>query len=158
MKLTDLLRKPQSGHAISDVPPTDRHIQDFFVRAHYRPRVTPLYFEDFDPDAKKKIYQPDVYSMAEVFATLGVRRLFDIGCGKGEKLRPLADRFDIVGVDIGANIEHCRRTFPVGEWIEHDLESDIELPFARNDLQDSLIICADVIEHLVNPSALLRNL
>jgi SAM-dependent methyltransferase len=142
---------------VSDVPPTDRSIQDYFVRTHYRPRLAPQYFEDFGP-GNEYLFQPDVYALAEFLAAHGMRRLIDIGCGKGEKLRTFLGRVQVVGVDIGANIEYCRRMYLRGEWIDHNLESDGDFPFARADLHDSLIICADVIEHLVNPSPLLRNL
>lgn len=158
MKLTDLLRKPQHSHAVCDLPPADRDVRDYFVRSQYRPRLAPQYFDDFSPGTSERSYQPDVYSLAEFFASLGIRRVIDIGCGKGEKLRPLANRFEIIGLDIGANIEHCRRAFPRGEWITHDLESDRDFPFAGTRLDDAIVICADVIEHLTNPMPLLRNL
>jgi SAM-dependent methyltransferase len=158
MKFTDLLRKPQRNQAVCDLPPADRDVRDYFVRAQYQPRLAPQYFEDFSPGTNERSHQPDVYSLAEFFASLSIRRVIDVGCGKGEKLRPLAHRFEIIGLDIGANIEHCRRTFLRGEWISHDLESDRDFPLAGTRLDDSIVICADVIEHLINPMPLLRNL
>lgn len=156
--LSALLRKYQQAQVVDDIPASNHSLQDYFVRANYRPRLTPAYFDDFVPGTGHKVYQPDVYSLAECLASLGARRIIDVGCGKGEKLQSLLERFQVVGIDCGANIDYCQRTYAFGQWITHDLEADSTFPFASSDLQDSIIICSDVIEHLVNPLALLRSL
>lgn len=144
--------------AVRDVPPKDNTLGPCFVPHEYESRADPSYFEDFAPGSNHKIYQPDVYSLAALMASIRGGRLIDIGCGKAEKLLKYSRRFKIVGVDFGPNIEYCARTHRWGEWISHDLESEAGLPLPLQDLQGAVIVCADVIEHLLQPLILLGKL
>jgi SAM-dependent methyltransferase len=85
---------------------------------------------------------------------LGCSRIIDVGCGRAQKLIKLHPEFSIVGIDHGPNIEYCRR-YTFGTWIECDVEREslADLP-----AQGSVVVCADVIEHLVNPVLLLQSL
>src|SRR4029077_5069503 len=88
-------------------------------------------------------------------AVLGARRILDFGCGTGGKLVALADRFEIVGIDYGPNIEMCRSTYDVGTW----LVDDFEAPGAVDvDAAGAVVVCSDVIEHLRRPEVLLEKL
>lgn len=126
--------------------------QTFGIRDGYTAREKPDYFVDNRPDGK--LWQPDVLPMAAHLArTLKCNTLIDIGCGRGEKLMPYANEFEIVGVDFGENINYCRETHKFGRWLECDLEQstpDIE----RDILKQAVVVCSDVIEHLVNPERL----
>jgi SAM-dependent methyltransferase len=150
--------KPAEAEVVSDTPPADRDPSHYFLRPDYEIRPKPKYFEDFVPGENHPSYQPDVYALGEALALIGKRRIIDIGCGKAERLKSLADRFDVVGVDFGKNIEYCKHNHAFGHWLEHDLEADAPFPFAPADVLDSIVICADVIEHLANPLPLLANL
>jgi hypothetical protein len=61
-------------------------------------------------------------------------------------------------LDIGSNLDYCRRRFDFGTWIEHDLEADGPLPLDTGLLARSVLVCADVIEHLHRPERLLEKL
>lgn len=118
-------------------------------------------------------FQPDVYTFAETIAALlsdggdnGVT-VYDVGCGWADKLAAMnasSPRNYYVGIDYGANIEHCKETYGPqedgsgdwGDWIESDLE--VGLPKLPVLTERKVIICSDVIEHLDNPSPLLRDL
>lgn len=142
---------------VSDVAAAGNESTTYFIRPGYRSRPAPQYFEDFVP-AADRIYQPDVYALAGAMACLGPRRIVDVGCGKGGKLAALAAHNEVVGVDIGVNIEYCRSNHRFGRWFEHDIESSDELPLDSVDLRGAIVICADVIEHLVDPLPLLHKL
>lgn len=131
-------------------------MNNFGIRDGYKPRLVPDYFQDTMPDGK--VWQPDVYPMAARLARqLKCGTLIDIGCGRGHKLLPLKDTFGIVGVDTGDNIDYCRATYDWGEWIDCDLERD--LPMINGGVAErSVVICADVIEHLIDPSFLMATL
>lgn len=129
----------------------------FCIKDSYVENPGPVYFLD-DPTATRGIvFQPDVYTFAEWAAQLaGVTTIYDIGCGWGDKLAALHQRrpdWTLVGVDYGANIAHCEDTYDFGAWLEHDLEKYFRLFGAG-----SVVICSDVIEHLVDPTNLLRSL
>jgi SAM-dependent methyltransferase len=161
-RLTRVLKAIKGGTpepvAVRDHLAPERTRGDFFLRASYRARAEPEYFEDFTPDGQPRVYQPDVYALAGAIARTGARRIVDIGCGKAGKLQPLSAELDIVGVDIGINIDFCRKTHTFGRWIEHDIGSPGAMPLDDVDLRGAVVVCADVIEHVIDPMLLLRKL
>lgn len=125
-------------------------------RIGYIHRTTPAYFNDTLPDSAA--WQADVYRLAAMLAkTHGIQHLIDLGCGRGEKLIQYADSFTVTGIDIGANIDYAHEylTTPRSLWATWDLNSDIIYPSTFN---NTVVICADVIEHLPDPTALLQTL
>lgn len=128
----------------------------YFLRSGYRSRAAPAY----DGDAARGVtWQPDVYELAgNIARSLGSRRIVDIGCGRGAKLVAHHPEFDVIGLDFFSNIAHCRASYPFAAWIEHDLERQIPLPITPSDSEDAVIVCADVVEHLINPEHLLAGL
>lgn len=115
----------------------------------YVSRTAPAYYDD-DTEA---VWQPDLYS--EVAADPRcTTTILDLGCGNGDKLVALDERFALVGVDCGANIQRAIRQ-PRGSWNALDLEAafpDID------GVAETTIICADVVEHLRDPRRLLYGL
>lgn len=125
----------------------------YCIAPGYTSRAEPEYHRD---SGSGIVWQPDVYPVA---AAIGGRlcstRLIDLGCGYAHKLVPLARRFDIIGIDIGDNIAYCRQQHNAGTWIEHDLDEGGPLPVP---VDRSVIVCADVVEHLRHPDLLLDTL
>jgi len=129
---------------------------DDLIRADYAHRPEPAYFADHRPDAHQVVWQPDVYTSAGLIAgALGGMTIVDYGCGTAGKLVALADRFQIVGIDYGSNIEWCRRTHDVGRWVEHDFDGDEPVGV---DVRGAVVVCADVIEHTTRPALLVAKL
>jgi SAM-dependent methyltransferase len=125
----------------------------YFLKEGYRERPAPEYFVDFE---RKIEGQPHVYPIAADLARrLGCRKIIDIGCGYSRKLVVLHPEFEIVGLDFGPNIDHCREHYPFGTWISWDIEHE---PLPELDAAGSVVVCADVIEHLVDPQILLVHL
>lgn len=120
-------------------------------------RVAPDYHDDQCYDDADVVHQPEAYEVVRyLIGATGRGTVIDIGCGSGRKLRDLqADK--TIGVDFGANIDFCRRAYPdAGEWIEADLSDPSARLLANRASADSIVICADVIEHLADPTQLLR--
>lgn len=127
----------------------------FFVPPAYVERRTPSYFEDI----VDRTWQPHVYALAAAVARrAGATHIVDIGCGRAAKLAALRGEFSVVGIDYGSNLDHCRTNYPDGTWLEADLERTAVCPLDAGLLARSVIVCADVIEHLVDPTALLTML
>lgn len=124
-----------------------------FLPVGYAQRTVPEYFDD-DPD-DGITWQPDVYPFAAaVAAANGCDIVIDLGCGRGGKLKSLYDQhpdWTFIGVDIGSNIDWCRQNLPFGSWLTADLESCGELPLTDEVLARAVVICSDVLEHLVCP-------
>lgn len=127
--------------------------ESFFLTCEYVQRGQPEYF--LDEDASGVVWQPDVYPFAhDVAQAHGCKTIIDLGCGRAAKLVALRERcpsLGIVGVDFGSNIEWCRREFRHGQWIDADLETATTLPLDATAIAASVIVCSDVLEHLVDP-------
>jgi SAM-dependent methyltransferase len=127
---------------------------DYSLPDGYESRLQPDYFDDQSYDG---VWQPDVYTeAAELARRLQARRVIDVGCGTAEKLAALNPEFELVGIDFGPNIEVCRERYEFGTWLEADLDRADSLPWSH--VADSVLVCADVLEHLVHPEKLLRSL
>jgi glycosyltransferase involved in cell wall biosynthesis len=136
-----------------------RRETDYYLRPDYTSRPDPEYFVDLADLRDWPVGEPDVYARAaEVATRLGASRIIDLGAGAGGKLIAPRHRFEILGLDYGPNVELARRLFPAGIWIDHDLDGPGPLPLAEDRLRGSVVICANVIEHLLRPEHLLENL
>jgi len=128
----------------------------YFLKPGYQSRERPDYFLD---DLDGVVYQPDVYPLAMQLArAVGAQTLIDIGCGRAQKLLEHASPFETIGIDFGENLAWCRQRYPTRRWLESDLDRPHKLPVPARDLQQSVLICSDVLEHLVHPEYLLSSL
>lgn len=132
---------------------------NFFIKDNYNPRIIPEYFHDVDLDRSGITHQPHVYPFVEYLSKrFGCTNIIDIGCGGAEKLIKLYPKFQITGIDYGDNIKLCQKKYDFGMWIEWNLEQNDYIDLSKEILSNSAIVCADVIEHLINPSYFFRNL
>jgi SAM-dependent methyltransferase len=126
----------------------------YHLPASYTQRLEPEYFDDVLDDSIA--WQADVYRLASQLALDShMQRLVDIGCGRGHKLMQYADFFQLVGIDYGENIDYCHTNHSPGTWITINLNENSVLP---RTFKDSVVICADVIEHLPDPMPLIQSL
>lgn len=129
--------------------------ENFFIKPGYQARTQPEYYADIHDDGV--IWQPEVYPLAATLAyQYECRYIIDIGCGRARKLAALHPEFQIIGLDFGSNLEHCRAQYPFGKWIEVDLEHGAGVDISPEILRNAVIINSDVIEHLVNPTKLMQ--
>jgi hypothetical protein len=130
----------------------------FGLPSAYQQRLNPDYFADSTDDGIT--WQPDVYPHAARLAReLGRNVIIDIGCGHAGKLALLQDDqpgWHYIGVDYGPNIEWCRTNHAFGDWIEADLETCAALAIPSAQLRRAVIICSDVLEHLIRPDVAVR--
>lgn len=80
-------------------------------------------------------------------------RILDAGCGSGRNMVDLARRGTVTGVELSETSLRLARERDVGEVV---LGSVLEMPFA--DSSFDLAVCLDVIEHLEDDVAALREL
>ena len=79
-------------------------------------------------------------------------RLLDVGCGEGNFLRRASRRFETHGVDISVEgVELARQVSGLDTVL---VASAVELPFP--DEFFAVVTCLDVLEHLEQPEAALR--
>jgi glycosyltransferase involved in cell wall biosynthesis len=137
----------------------ERPHREYHIKAGYVSRDDPSYFVDLIEERTGIDCHPDVYPRAaNVAARLGATRVIDLGTGAARKLVALHPHFEILGVDYGPNLEMARRRFPYGVWIDYDLDQADPLPLTSDQLSGAVIVCANVIEQLLNPHLLLGSL
>ncbi len=77
--------------------------------------------------------------------------VLDVGCGDGTLLRELAGfnpQAALTGVDVSSTIlETCKRGLPQGDFAVLDLQAD------RLERRFDLVVCSEVLEHLVDDRA-----
>ena len=118
----------------------------YCIRGAYRHRNTYCYFDDTPLTDE---YQKEVYlRAADIAGKEVVRSVYDVGCGSGYKLVNYLGQYDTLGFDVPETVEFLRRTHPDRKWT-HVPFSDRAHPAA------DLVICSDVIEHVVNPNELM---
>jgi len=132
-----------------------------FLPAGYRVRPAPAYEHDVQEGGA--VWQPDVYQDAyqRMILAGGRRRIIDVGCGRAGKLMNLKlndPHLETLGVDYGLNVVYLREEYPRSDWTEVDLETVRPDDLRPELVAGATIICADVVEHLVDPMPLLRTL
>lgn len=128
------------------------HQDNYFIKNGYRTRRETSYC---DRKEGAELCQRDVYLVAADLAKIyECKNVLDLGCGKAEKTVDLLGHLNIIGVDIGTNIQHCERRFPQHKWINLNLDVSIVPPAVEADM----VICSDVIEHVLHPEFLMQYL
>ena len=133
--------------------------ENFFLKPGYISRGACAYFEDSMIATEGIVHQPDVYVFAEYLGRkFGCTHILDIGCGRGYKLVKLHPEFKLVGIDFGANIDYCQKNHSVGQWLAFNLEKPHQAILPPEIMKKTLVVCSDVIEHLYDPTGLLKTL
>lgn len=132
---------------------------NYFIKKGYKrndKRGKETMFDGMQDSVKDSmVSQYRVYeNAAKIIKKNNLKSVLDIGCGVGAKLKlliyPLTE--DITGIDEKATIKWCKQYYFWGKWYVDNLEN----PKLKLNRKYDLIICSDVIEHLLHPERLLE--
>lgn len=101
----------------------------------------------FDDTPYKDQFQKEVYQAAlREFKEKQFNSVLDIGCGSGYKLIYYFGKYDVEGLELEPTLSWLKERYPKNKWVNSPT------PEKHYDL----IICADVLEHLYDPTFLLE--
>ena len=122
-------------------------------KGHYS--ITPGYihrekYNYFNDTVNTDNWQKEVYISAKnLCESHGLRKVVDVGCGSAFKLIQYMGAYECIGVDVEDTVKWLNEKYPERQWITFDA--------ARNTtINADLVICSDVIEHVLDPDELLN--
>lgn len=129
----------------------------FNIKAGYTPNLTQQTFDEEGGNywneqrvSDSRLFQFHVYEMCRnLIATRGYTSFMDVGCGPATKVESLIQSVcnDITLIDQPSSADMIAQRVPSAKFIGLNLEQfDLNLGH-----QVDLIVCADVIEHLIDP-------
>jgi len=136
---------------------------NYFIKPGYKAReanytlsneATPDYWEP-NRIRMAALYQYQVYRRArQLIEQNHLKSVIDLGCGPGVKLHDLIAPVcsNIVGIDQESAINFCKANWSFGIFYVENLECPT-LSLGRT---FDLVICSDVLEHLLNPDPLMN--
>ena len=77
------------------------------------------------------------------------KKILDLGCGSGHKLLTYFQGLEVIGFEIEPTLQWLKNKYPNNRWELSDFKKPFKEPV-------DLVICCDVIEHILDPDALLR--
>lgn len=117
--------------------------------SNYVANLTPKHFDDrhFEDEWQKEVYE----RAAALFQEGSFDSVCDIGCGSGFKFVKYFGGAHTIGYEVEPCLSHLRACWPERDWRDAaDLNAGA--------LAVDLIVCSDVIEHLLKPDHLLDTL
>ena len=121
----------------------------FEIKRGYIHKIEYSYFND---TTNTDNWQLEVYLRAKEFAVkLNTSTMVDYGCGSGFKLIKYFPEYNTVGLDVSPTVDFLLEKYPNKKW--YNIKD-----FEKLELDSEIVICADVIEHVLNPEELLNNI
>ncbi|WP_321312880.1 methyltransferase domain-containing protein [Halarcobacter sp.] len=120
---------------------------NYFLKDNYKSRDKYVHYNDQN---ETDDWQLEIYLHAlGLMKKNKLSKVCDIGCGSGYKLVTYLGEYKTIGLELDENLDFLKNKYPKKKWLESD--------FTKNyDLDVDVLICSDVIEHLVNPNELIE--
>ncbi len=98
--------------------------------------------------------QNEVYNFCKIFSdSNSLKSVLDLGCGSGYKLIKYFSEYETTGIETEPCYSFLNETYPDRKWL---LSGDPSKSFPDVDISSDLVICSDVIEHIIDPDILLN--
>jgi hypothetical protein len=118
----------------------------YCIKRFYRARTQYYHHDDLSNEDQ---WQLEVYLHASgLMKKHKLKSIVDIGCGSAYKLITYLGDYETVGLELPVNVEWLRKNYPQRRWEKSNFS-------VSSNLKTDVVICADVIEHLLNPEELI---
>jgi len=125
-------------------------MNNYRIKEGYKINAKPLHFNDV---SYKDEFQDEVYKLAKkLVKNEKLITIVDIGCGSGYKLIKYFANYDTIGIETEPCLSYLQSQYPEKTWIG---SGENEKSFPNFKAECDLIICSDVIEHMIDPQSLL---
>lgn len=122
---------------------------------NYNANINPCHHDDsqYRDEAQREVYEFAYKFMKDN----NYNKIIDVGCGSGYKLINYLGEFNTIGIETEPCYSLLKNKYPLKQWI---LSGEPEKSFIYSEVLNSsdLVICSDVIEHIVNPDNLVNYL
>lgn len=126
-------------------------MKNYFIYEQYKVNINPSHHDDRNYSDEG---QDEVYEFAKnLFKEKNLETVVDIGCGSGFKLMKYFKDEKTLGLETEPCLSQLKKNYPNKEWLDSG-EPEKSFPDFKKDCD--LIICADVVEHILNPDDLLN--
>ena len=124
-------------------------MKTYNIKKGYIHRQEYVYFDDMhNTDG----WQKEVYEEAQKIAIEeSYKTVSDVGCGSAYKLIKYFEKYETYGYDVEPTLSKLKEKYPSHNWRISDFST-------TPDHGTDLVICADVIEHVLDPDALIAYL
>uniref|UniRef100_A0A6C0DJL9 Methyltransferase n=1 Tax=viral metagenome TaxID=1070528 RepID=A0A6C0DJL9_9ZZZZ len=121
----------------------------FCIPNEYRINANPEHYIDLDA---KDEWQKEVYIYAKEFAeNNSLTNIVDVGCGSGYKLIKYLGNLNTTGIETEPCFSFLKIRYPERKWLN---SGESEVSFKSYNIKTDIVICSDVIEHIVDPNNL----
>lgn len=118
----------------------------YCIKRFYRARAQ---YHHYDDSWLEDQWQLEVYLHAlGLMKKNNFKSIVDIGCGSAYKLLVYLGEYETLGLELPLNVNTLQKKYPDRKWQTCDFS-------VKPDITTDVVICADVIEHLVDPDKLL---
>lgn len=127
--------------------------EDYNIIKNYVINSNPTHHDD---TMFKDDYQNEVYEYSKkLLDENNFSKVIDFGCGSGYKLIKYFNDKETVGIETEPCLSFLKKEYPNKTWVN---SGEPERSFS--DFKDScdILICSDVIEHMINPDELMKNI
>lgn len=130
-------------------------MKNYKIQEGYTSRLQPGHHDDsnWEDQSQYEVYQYCAKFMKEN----NLHSIVDVGCGSGFKLIKYLSEFKIIGTETEPCYSLLKTKYPNNEWY---LAGEPENSFFENpNIENAdVVLCCDVIEHIIDPDVLLDHL
>jgi 2-polyprenyl-3-methyl-5-hydroxy-6-metoxy-1,4-benzoquinol methylase len=120
------------------------------IHENYFININPMHHIDIEFEDE---FQKEVYLFADKFMVKNnLNSVIDVGCGSGFKLINILGKYDTIGIETEPCLTFLKEKYTDKKWLQ---SGKSEISFINYEIKSDLVICSDVIEHILNPDELI---